>query len=712
MLQSVHVGEIHVPGSSALYGAKTFILTRPTEAGQKDVELFFGFFAAEAHKKLIEKLCDRLTEEVRPVFFGDPAASSDERYEAAVKRMNSVILGFLHEHGVSLSGIKLRGAACALVGEKLMISGRGSVRCHLAVPHGAKNILYDLFDGAEGNQQSPKFFSAMQTGTLPPGSRIHLATSELFSTLDDAFTKRALVMVDGAAMTREIKNALKTSRQPSSFVSIELPGRPEVVAIVSRQEQGVKSQVSAARREPAMPPVVGPDIGAFAAGAIKSGFVLGIRGARHTPKLFSWLWGRLVGAVKLLRDLGWAVLGLFRRERRSSVIGGLAEWHDRVIHGAIDRMNDMSAASRAKSLTMLFLGVLVMHGAFFVAKHQLRVSEVKAYEAKLTEFESLRTDVETSLIYGNDARSNELFNRLKIIVASMPEDTLGRQKAKAEAASVMADVQNRLRRIVTIDAPDTFALFVDGGGDYADGSLVRLGDSFFLLSRVRPAGIEISATGTVTFRSIGGSLTSGVVDAAPAASGLLLLDTEGAVHYWNPEGDAAVRYPDVLLASGDPILFYQGRLYNRTPDNAIVRRSIMSRKLGAPAAVTPPPDGMATVTGLAADGALYLVSKEGKMRKFMHGAAVAEFVPPVIDPPPTDAAELWADAGSPWLIFIDKGGNRLFVVDKSTGRLAGQLTSPAFDSLDGLALDERGGYAYLLDGNRVWTIPLPTSKAP
>src|SRR6188508_1961442 len=96
----ISIGEIHIPGGTGLVSTRTIMLTSPPSPDGASLELFFALFAAETPKRVLEKLCERLSEDLRPVFFQKGPA--DARFEAALKQANKSLLAFLYEHGLSL----------------------------------------------------------------------------------------------------------------------------------------------------------------------------------------------------------------------------------------------------------------------------------------------------------------------------------------------------------------------------------------------------------------------------------------------------------------------------------------------------------------------------------------------------------------------------------------------------------------------------------
>lgn len=270
---SVSIGEIHVPGSGTLQNARTFLLTAPASASESP-SLLFGLFAADAPRKVIEKLCDRVTEEARPAFFptGDEAG-----FEKALTHANRVILGFLYDHGLSMHGIRLRGVLGGLSGDRLFVANRGDLKGLLLVPQRGALVPYTLFEEAGARGNDPKFFSSLQAGRLPPGSRLLATTGELFKALDEAFVRDVFVRSDADGAIRSLKNALRSSRLPIAAMTLTVPG-PSLTA-ASEEPAALPARRSPetprAPRVPAPPPT---DFGELAARGVRAGIELGVRG--------------------------------------------------------------------------------------------------------------------------------------------------------------------------------------------------------------------------------------------------------------------------------------------------------------------------------------------------------------------------------------------------------------------------------------------------
>lgn len=697
----ISIGEIHVPGGSGLVAARCLTLTSPPQSGG-ELELFFALLAAEAPKRVVEKLSDRLAEDVRAVFFQKGEVES--RFEAALKQANKTILAFLYEHGLSLPGIKLRGAAAALSGGQLFVSSHGAVRGLLYVPQEDALAPYALFDDAPDKAGEPKFFTSLQTGAFPDGGRLVIATSELFQSLDDGFVRDALGQADFAKASRDIKSALRNAREPVSILSLSSPPpafasgqAPAQKAATAPLRPAAQARPPAPKRSSA-PPIVGPDIGELVARALRRTLLFAGRLLRASG-LF--LWRLLKGLALLPLRIPRAAAVLANRESRTKLVNVCVSAPDRCLSAAVMRLNALPAQSRAQFLLLLAVGAIFLHGLAFSFKRELGVREAKAYEATLTELQQAQSDFEAGMIYDSEDRSRERLAHMEALAEALPEKTVAQQKTKAEARRGVEDERAKLRHITAVDKPSVFAGLDDQTATpsamaWFQGKLYVFSSSSARVHVFSPEGAAAADP------DIPGM--SGVTAAAPAHTGFLLEDASGRVTFWNPDTGETTAYPDPI-APGAPILFYEGRLYVANADGTVNRRPVATRSLGSPADVlrgAPP-----SVSGMAVDGAVYLLSRDGSTRKYLKGASVQEYAASTVDPAPADAASLWASPDSGKLVFADLGGDRAYVVDKTTGRLLSQLTAPEFQGLRAIAVDDQGNTAYLLSGaGKIYAVPI------
>lgn len=689
MHSSVSIGEIHVPGAGGLQNARSFLLTVPAQPGDGRPELLFALFSAEAPRKVVDKLCDRLADEIRPAYFqkGLPA---ETRFEAALKLANRVILGFLYEHRLSIPGIKLRGVVGALADGTLYASGRGEFRGMLFVPQQRSFVPYVLLEAGGTKASDPKFFSSLQAGPLPDGSRLLIASSELFTTLDESYVKNLFSQADVQKSGRDLKSVLKDVKTAMSVMTLSLPYDVPVTEHAS-------PPAAAARRPKAsgVTPPSGLDLGGVLVLALRSA---GRAGGRLLAKGFVIAWSVLVGTVKTLIALPRAAAALADPTRRARLLEDCRTAPDRCLSRGLERFNALPAAGRVHFLLLTALATVFLHGLLFSLKREMVIQEVKAYEASLAEFRQLRSDFEASLIYANDQRSRELLARMEVLSGGLPEGTDVQKKAKTATLEEVARGRDKLRKVVSAGSPAPLAI-LDAS---VSGPMVLFKDALYVFSGETPTVRKVASDGSTS--AIEMPELPGVARAASGRTGILLFAADGRAWFWDPDANRASAY-DEAVDAGSPVLFYQSRLYTAGGDGTVWRRNVSTKDFGPPARALPEPSDLPAIAAMAADGALYLLAPDGTIRKHMKGSQVEGFTTPWIDPAPISAADLWTSPDSERLVFIDRGG-RVFVVDKENGKLVSQLTSPTFESLSAAAVSDDGKMAYLLAGGRVLKIPL------
>ena len=362
----------------------------------------------------------------------------------------------------------------------------------------------------------------------------------------------------------------------------------------------------------------------------------------------------------------------------------------------------MPLQSRKRFLLLLAVGAVFLHGLGFSVRREIVLRETKTYEATLAELQQAESDFEAGMIYDSEDRSRERLARMTALADALPEKTAAQQKTKTEARSGIDAERTKLRRVVVVEKPSIFATVGDAAT--SGTNMAWFGDKLYVFSPAAPKAHIISKDGTVSAETMIQGAKGGVTAAAAAQTGFLLEDASGTLAYWNPETGETRTYPGPFAAE-TPFIFYQGRLYGATADGTVNRRSVMTSKLGTPADVlrgAPP-----SPSGLAADGAIYLLYRDGTTRKYLKGAVVQEYAASTIDPAPSGAATPWVSAGSNKLVFADIGGDRAYVVDKTTGRLLSQLTAPEFKDLRASAVDAKGATVYLLAGDgKIYAVPI------
>jgi hypothetical protein len=363
-------------------------------------------------------------------------------------------------------------------------------------------------------------------------------------------------------------------------------------------------------------------------------------------------------------------------------------------------------------LVLVLLTAGLVNGAIYLVRHQAVMSNVRAYEAQLSEIQGLETDLETSMIYGNETRIQELVGQMTTKLNALPETTAAQKRGKAALQEIVAAAERHLRKEIDLK-PASFAVL--GSNLAAPGPVAYWNGKLYAFSSAAPEALETKTAGaTPTKRHLTG-VSVGVTQAIPATTGLILLLTDGQLGFWNPAADAVVPYAGVTFPAATPLLFYQGRLYHAKPDGSVVRQSVLTAKLGSEVVAATPtglPAGRqgSPATSIAADGSLYLLAANGSVSKLIKGIPASNFQTPAPNPGVTDASALLVETQGNLLAYLDRALGRMFVLDKRDGSLVATASDPSLKSLTAWSLDESGGRLFLESGNSVSVVHLADLK--
>ncbi|OGL72462.1 hypothetical protein A3D72_01295 [Candidatus Uhrbacteria bacterium RIFCSPHIGHO2_02_FULL_57_19] len=179
--------------------------------------------------------------------------------------------------------------------------------------------------------------------------------------------------------------------------------------------------------------------------------------------------------------------------------------------------------------------------------------------------------------------------------------------------------------------------------------------------------------------------------------------------------ETSVENPEVLAAM--PLDFESGRsaaeavwndrLYTLDAENSTITRHNRSGKGYGPGApwVKSGSDDLHDGRSIAIDGSVFVGTSSGKILKY-HLGEKTDFTPGRLEPTLKSIVRLIAPPGGAFLYLLVPETKRVVVLVKETGALVAQYTSPKFESLSDMAVDESKKTLYLLNGSVIYSLPL------
>jgi hypothetical protein len=199
---------------------------------------------------------------------------------------------------------------------------------------------------------------------------------------------------------------------------------------------------------------------------------------------------------------------------------------------------------------------------------------------------------------------------------------------------------------------------------------------------------------------------------ARTRSSLLVLDSGGLLEYdlaWNVSSVPLGQGPVPLGARA--VAAFGGNLYVLDPATSHLWR-YRPQGNGYAAAESyfdPPPGDLTTAIDVAIDGSVYVLHADGRVRKFFGGKEKPFAASGIADPikrPVALSADAEAQRGAVYV--ADAGGARIVQLN-TDGAFVRQLRAlgDAFDALEDVLVDERGGRLFVMSGGKLYGARLP-----
>ena len=104
-------------------------------------------------------------------------------------------------------------------------------------------------------------------------------------------------------------------------------------------------------------------------------------------------------------------------------------------------------------------------------------------------------------------------------------------------------------------------------------------------------------------------------------------------------------------------------------------------------------------TLLTLDGSMFTSTPQGAVKQFDAGKLTP--FPASIDPAPTNAVRLWTSQASKYIYLLDTASRRLVVLEKTTGKMVVQYSSPTWKGMRDFSVNEKTKTISLLTGQGI-----------
>ncbi len=368
----------------------------------------------------------------------------------------------------------------------------------------------------------------------------------------------------------------------------------------------------------------------------------------------------------------------------------------------VPRSTKFLIAGTIAAVTILYFSIS------WLATSQAQSKQLKAYNEQLAAIEDISERAAGAVIYKDENQARSLYANAISLVNALPTTTPDQTSKKASLLSDIDTAMNELRHMVTIPNPALMGDLSSTTSGVNGVALARVNEQLYLFgsdAHLYSLNRDQKLFTKETTEPLG---NSSAIKAGSAENNLLYALQSNSVTRFNSETKE-----QTILDLSEPkdwtdILAYSNRLYLLEPsspgEGQLYRYNRSGDLFGAPSKwIEAKSTDLNNAVSFSIDGSVFVLKKDGSIIRYMNGSEVG-WKPGVVDPPLTDATDLWTDADSAYLYVLEPSTKRLIIYKKETGEFLVQYRSDAFSNLTDFLVDEKNYSIYLLTGPKLYSI--------
>lgn len=725
--------------------------SHPTPLEEKSLGTVFGLFEIESTDSLQQEIMEGLAREVVDAFYHAEQFSPDRALEQAVQHLNQKIQTILPEVGDDWVK-QFAGVIAVVHGVDVHFSAVGRIAAFII----QQNNIVDLHQPSAQAPQPLKVFSNLMSGKLNPQSSLFFSTETILDFMSKEKLKRIVAEKTPQRVVTELNGLLAEDTTNTNFGALILriqpaqslsPAQSDIPLIqpepvrhdsmydlVNKERntrdllapslwQSVKRSAAENWQEwrgkekvtqrpmgeevPAKtytPAPTSPTVGRTAKAAGGAAVMTSIW--KVLKKILAAIWrGSLVAFS--------TVLNLFRKKPAvrkplySSMSSRTTGWVTRLVIW-------FKSLSLSRKI-LLITGIVVL---FVVAQTVVSkgrnggTTQTANYEQTIDQVDVKINEAKAALLYDNEETARAALTQAQTLLDSIPKDSkVFEDEGQSRADSIAKEI-NTINHVTVVESPSVVGNYNSINPSISVNRLVKLGASLFSFdagnASIYRLNTEDKTTSVVASSGDSSTLYTSAHKASPGTA--LVVINNKRLGLLNPVAgsvdDVEAEFPNKDRSVVDAESFGT-RLYALdAAAGQIVRFQQADGKYGEGSQWLT--DNSVSVSGakaMAIDGSIYVLQSNGTVAKFFGGKAQTDFSISALSPNLAGALDITTDENTTNLYVLDPANKRVVVLDK-TGKLLNQYTSPAFDNLKGMVVEEANKVIYLLNGTTVYSVGL------
>ncbi len=640
--------------------------------------------------------------------FGDET-NAQQRFEQFLGALNETLAQSVREGRWNIpiqQFDSLVGIACE---DQMFLSGTGDL-CALFLHQKQKQYqIYNLFRGIQTEQSLPtweKAFAIVLDGDLHQGDVFVISNQDLQRTLPVDDLNNILTTLPPLSATEKIRQYFP-DRTPLLLIILKMMDPHESarssetratlktnVSVKQFQEQEETTQRLLADQTPKLSSLIE---------AIKKH---GKRFKEQKAWPFIWRWTRRIVWI-LLKTINQFKSKETRAETKSRLIGNVRMTQKR-LQSLLYQLTHLPRSTKYLTIGIIMTVLVLSMSVSFLSSARARANDQKAFQEKIEKIDDFMERAGGALIYKDENQARGLYLSASALIDQLPTDTPSRAQKQAELKKAVQSATDEIRRMVSVPNPallGDLATLVDGVFGQA---FVNRGTELFVFAsdgRVYQLDRTQKMFKPVSTQIEGSRIA---VSASAEDDRIFVLMTDQSFAQFVKE-ESIQKNIALTKPEGTTVDFiaYANRLYLLTvteTDGQIYRYEKTGDGFGNGTRwITSKTTPLSQARAITIDGTVFLLEKNGQIQRFDSGSEVG-FEIGVVDPPITNATQIWTDIKSPYLYVLEPDTKRVIVFEKETGAFIVQYRSETFQNLSDIIVDEASYSIYLLSGSKIYSI--------
>jgi len=374
------------------------------------------------------------------------------------------------------------------------------------------------------------------------------------------------------------------------------------------------------------------------------------------------------------------------------------------------RMNALPATSKYLAVAALAVVLIFILSVSVLSRSKTLSASEEAYASEVQLIEEKIDQASGAIIYKDEAQARDLYAQASQAVDALSVDSESRTETANRLRAEIQSGLDELRHVVHIPEPPVLGTFASHEGIFGRSLFLQNGSLYALATDRQLYQVNLSEKSllklTTTEGTVGVAIQASVEDGRvfylDDRPGISSADsTNNILSGTELAPDAGAQWADLFL--------FANRVYVLQPaggenDGQIIRFSPTGVGFDQGSNwIQSKSTSLSDATALAVDGTIFVLKRNGQIVRFVSGSEVG-WSADVVDPPLSNATDIWTHVDSNFVYVLEPAGLRLLVFEKATGSFKVQYRSEQFSGLVDFAVDEANKTIYLLTETHVYSI--------